>query len=189
MEAQGWTRTEKTVSIAAANTWGLLVTLPVVIAFGVWFVLRHGTTVLGELSVIEIILIVVMYLGLIFVHEGLHGVTWACFAPEHFKQIEFGFIKQQLTPYCWCGAPLTKGRYLLGSMMPGLVLGVLPCTAACLLGWPAWLWLGELMLLGAAGDLLISLKLLGCGGRGKELCCLDHPTECGLILFEKAIKK
>ena len=142
MEAQGWSRSLLTVSTARANGLGLLAVLPAAAAFAAWFILRNGVTMLTEVSVIEIILIAVLFAGLIFVHEGLRGVTWAIFAPKHFKEVEFGFSRQQLMPYCWCGAPLTGRQYLLGSLMPLAVLGVIPCMAACLVCWPAWLWLG-----------------------------------------------
>ena len=185
LREEGWRSRDLTVSIEKANRLGCLSMLPVCAAFAAWFILRNGFDMLREISTVELILVVLLSVALIFVHEGLHGVTWAAFAPEHFRQIEFGFIKEQLTPYCWSGAPLTRGKYLAGSLMPMLVLGVIPCALSCVLCWPAWLWLGEIMLLGACGDWLISLKLLGCRRGGRELCCLDHPTECGLIVFER----
>lgn len=185
LQKDGWSRRELTFSIAKANWLGMLTMLPVCAAFAAWFILRHGVQMLAEISIIELIFVVVLNFGLIFVHEGLHGVTWAAFAPKHFQQIEFGFIKEMATPYCWCGSPLSRGKYLLGGLMPGLVLGAIPCALSCILCWPAWLWLGELMLLGAAGDWLVALTLMAQRKHGKQLCCLDHPTECGLILFER----
>ena len=57
------------------------------------------------------------------IHEGIHGLTWGLLSPDGFSTIEFGLIKEYMTPYCYCGTPLTRGQYILGSMMPTLVLG------------------------------------------------------------------
>jgi len=185
MEEKGYTRRVLTVSIAKANAVGALVALVPAVAFTVWFILRNGTTAFLDLQMVEMLLIGILMFAMIIVHEGIHGLTWAIFSPMHMKQIEFGYIKEMLTPYCYCGAPLKRPAYLTGSLMPCILLGFVPCTVACLCSWTAWLLLGFVMILGAAGDLLISLKLVMVKRGKKELLCLDHPSECGLILFMK----
>lgn len=41
------------------------------------------------------------------------------------------------------------------------------------------------MMLGGGGDFMIIGKLLAYRGKGKEYVILDHPSELGLIIFEK----
>ena len=60
----------------------------------------------------DFVLIFLFCLLLIFVHELIHGITWAVFAKKGRKAISFGFIPQYLTPYCTCNEPLKKGEYI-----------------------------------------------------------------------------
>ena len=125
------------------------------------------------------------FIVLIFAHEGLHGLTWGIFAPEHLKSIEFGFIKEYLTPYCTCKETLRRGEYILGLLMPMLLLGILPSLIGVLTGSFFLLGLGLMMILGAGGDFTIFLKILFHRSIGRETLFLDHPTKVGLIVFER----
>ena len=58
------------------------------------------------------------------VHEGIHAIFWAMGTENHFKDIEFGFIKEKITPYCTSKAPLSKRMYILGSLMPMTIIGI-----------------------------------------------------------------
>ncbi len=46
-----------------------------------------------------VVFLVAMLVGVV-VHELIHGITWACFAPSGWKSISFGVIWKRLTPYC-----------------------------------------------------------------------------------------
>jgi hypothetical protein len=126
-----------------------------------------------------------VFIALVFVHEGLHGVTWALFAENGFKDIEFGLMKELLTPYCTCAAPLKKGQYILGALMPLIVLGLIPTAAGILSGSLFWTIIGLMMVLSAGGDMLIVLKLLLWKSGAAEQRFVDHPTLAGLAAFER----
>ena len=131
------------------------------------------------------LLYLIVFIALIFVHEGLHGVTWALFAENGFKDIEFGFMKELLTPYCTCAAPLKKGQYILGALMPLIALGLIPTAIGILAGSLLWLFIGLVMILSAGGDILIVLKLLRWRSEAAETRYVDHPTLAGLVAFER----
>lgn len=181
---QGYKRRELTVGIVWANVFAFILGIPVLAVSLFLFFLRNGAQHMG-LSLVEIITLVAAYAALVVVHELVHGITWACFAPNHWQDIEFGFMKEYLTPYCACGAPLTKGPYILGALMPLLLLGILPTAAAILLGSYWLLIIGFIMTISAGGDILIAWKLLTYRSRAKEIVYFDHPTQAGGVVFER----
>lgn len=180
---QGFERKDLTISIVFANVMAIALGLPFIIGFVWWYFARNGFK--GVLSPGEYLVFVIALLVLTVVHELIHGLTWGLAAPNRFKTIEFGFIKEALTPYCTCGEPLSRGTYILGSFMPGLVLGILPCVAAVFTESLLVLSVGLVMIIGAGGDFTIILKMLAYRSGGKKVIFLDHPTECGVIVFEK----
>ncbi len=133
----------------------------------------------------ETLLLFPVLLVLIVLHEGIHGLTWGCFAPSRLRAIEFGVIWKALMPYCTCAEPLTKRQYLLGCLMPTLVLGFGLSAAAAALGSPCLFSLSAIMILSGGGDVLIAWKLLLHRAPDAEVRYLDHPYECGLVAFER----
>ena len=119
------------------------------------------------------------------VHELIHGLSWSLFAEHHWKDIEFGFMKQYLTPYCTCGVPLEKGAYIFGALMPLILLGILPMIAGILCGSFGILLLGIIMADSAAGDIMIVWKILRYRSEAGTIVYIDHPTQAGGVIFEK----
>lgn len=183
LERQGYTAKDLTIGVVKANILAIVVMLPFIAAIFIAYVWVNDT--LGdELSLPELLLLLVSFLVLVVIHELIHGLVWGCCAPSRFKAIEFGVVWAALTPYCTCGEPLKKWQYLLGSAMPTLVLGFgLGAVAVCA-GQRFLLYLALLMTLGGGGDFCIIWKLLGYRPRGEVVYC-DHPCECGLVAFER----
>ena len=69
--------------------------------------------------------------------------------------------------------------------MPTIILGILPCIYAVVSGNAMCLAMGCLMILGGGGDMTIVLKMLLYHSDKKEKWYLDHPYECGMVVFEK----
>ena len=129
-----------------------------------------------------LVVLVAIITGIV-VHELIHGVTWACFAPSGWKSISFGVIWKMLTPYCHCSEPLRKRQYMLGAMMPCLVLGVVPAAVALTIGsLPLLVW-GIFFITAAAGDIWMTWLLTK--ERPGSLI-LDHPSEAGFYVLDDA---
>ena len=124
-------------------------------------------------------------LALLVLHEAIHGIVWGVFAENHRKDIEFGVIWSMLTPYCTCKSALTRPQYILGSLMPTLLLGFGLGAAAVAAGNLLLFFLAEVMVFGGGGDFLIVGKLLAFRTNHKNCIYMDHPTECGLVAFCK----
>lgn len=184
LERGGYTKTELTISVVKANIgalYGLIMTVP----FIVIYVLRYEGADFGRsrISASSGLTVLALLLLLTVVHELIHGVTWSRFT-KSFKDIEFGVIWKYLTPYCTCSEPLGKWQYITGALMPGLLLGIVPCIIGCIATDILFLAAGVLMTIAAGGDILIAKMILG-NKASKTALYLDHPTEVGLVVFQK----
>lgn len=183
---QGYKMTNLTIGIVKANVVVLLLAIPVVALGMLLFAWKNPISLLTPTPQGSL-LFIVLFAVLIVVHELIHGLTWSLFSEHHFKDIEFGFMKEFLTPYCTCKVPLSKGHYILGALMPCIILGILPTALGILLGSHLLFWIGIVMILSAGGDIMIVVKVLAHRREdgSKEVLVYDHPTQAGSMIFEK----
>lgn len=187
LAAKGYQETFFTIGIVKANAYTMLAAIPVTIGVFLLFFLcnRHregfGLT-LGFGGMLGFLLV---FLAAVVAHELIHGLTWACFAENGWKDIEFGFMVKYLTPYCTCAAPLKKGPYILGALMPLIVLGLIPTVISMFTGSFFLVLFGLVMILSAGGDVMIVLKLLRYKTGRLDILYYDHPTEAGGVIFER----
>ncbi|MCR5230436.1 MAG: DUF3267 domain-containing protein [Solobacterium sp.] len=182
LRQQGYVRHDLTVSIVKANVFSVFLLIPLAfIGYGGYYLVHH-TIEFGGMNPLVFFLLMLV---LIVVHELIHGISWSFFAPHGFKDIEFGIMMQYLTPYCTCLAPLKKSRYVFGSAMPLIILGILPMIAGIVLRNPAVLLMGIIMADGAAGDIMVIARVLGYKSNAEDIVYMDHPTEAGGVIFER----
>ena len=182
MRQQGYRRVDLVVDVVQANVMAVVVMLPFLAAAAVlFFALNPVGEVYIPLSGMALWLLA--FLVLVVLHEAIHGLTWGLMAPHGFKAIAFGVIWQMLTPYCTCNDGLKRWQYLLGGLMPTLILGFGLAGLATAQG-SLWLVsLAEVMILGGGGDFLVVLKMLRHPQKDGAVY-YDHPYECGLVVFE-----
>ena len=181
---QGYRRVELTVSIVKANVFAVVLLIPLlIVGLGLFFLLNHNMNKAPEMM--NPILFLVLLFAMIVVHELIHGLSWSLFAENRWKDIEFGFMKQYLTPYCTCGVPLRKGAYIFGALMPLVLLGILPMIVGILADNLGLLLLGVILADAAAGDILIVWKILRFRSEAGTVVYIDHPTQAGGVIFEK----
>ena len=182
--AQGYRRHDLTVGLVYANVMAIVLCTPLIVLLCAAFFACNasGTITMGIAGFWLWLLVLVV---LIVVHELIHGITWAIFAPNHWKTVEFGFIVAYFTPYCTCGEPLKRYQYVIGALMPTLLLGIVPAIYAIASGSLPWLLTGCMMVLGGGGDLTIVLRLLRYHSGGTDTVYIDHPYAAGVIAFER----
>ncbi|MDY4167361.1 MAG: DUF3267 domain-containing protein [Fournierella sp.] len=182
MRQQGYRRVDLVVDVVQANVMAVVVMLPFLAAAAVlFFALNPVGEVYIPLSGMALWLLA--FLVLVVLHEAIHGLTWGLMAPHGFKAIAFGVIWQMLTPYCTCNDGLKRWQYLLGGLMPTLILGFGLAGLATAQG-SLWLFsLAEVMILGGGGDFLVVFKMLR-HPQKEGAVYYDHPYECGLVVFE-----
>ena len=184
--SQGWHTADLTVGMVYANVMAILLGLPIILFLLILYLLRlfYGPeSAAASWRGADFVLIFLFCLLLIFVHELIHGITWAVFAKKGRKAISFGFIPQYLTPYCTCNEPLKKGEYITGALMPTLLLGFLPAAGAIVTGSAVLFCISAVMIFAGGGDLTIVLKLLRYKTESSEALYLDHPYQAGLVVF------
>ncbi len=182
MEQHGYTRRNLTISMGKANLFAVLLFILLFIAgYGLNYLI-NGSIGFGDFS---LLFFIVAFVVLIVVHELIHGLFWSLFTPNHFKDIEFGIMKPSMSPYCTCLAPLEKTQYIIGTVMPLLLLGILPMSAGIVMNNTNLLFMGIVMAVSAAGDILIICRLLGYRSKGGETVYMDHPTKAGCVVFER----
>ena len=112
LEDKKYERHDFLVSIEKANTTAALLPLPFVIIFVILYLLLGNKLVYDDFSNNLIWFIILSFISL-FIHEGLHGITHAIFAKNHFKDVSFGFVLSKITPYCTCRACEKKYQYII----------------------------------------------------------------------------
>ncbi len=117
----------------------------------------------------------------VIVHEGIHGVSWAIFGKKPLHAIKFGFQWKTITPYAHCKEPMEVNAYRLGTVMPGVVLGLIPALVGIGTGAGSWLMFGLIFTTAAGGDFLILWLLRGVQA-GKQV--EDHPTQAGCYVLD-----
>lgn len=183
LESRGYSKKDLTVSTVKANVLGTLAGVIVASPIAAVFLITGGIQTFSDSPVALMIMFPAFVLSIV-VHELLHGTGWALFAKNGFKNIAFGVVWSALMPYCTCKVPLRKGPYILGLVLPLIILGIIPGILACVFGSYALLIYGLLMTVCAGGDLLVLFLIIRSHLKG-DVLFLDHPTDVGLVGFVK----
>ena len=193
LNEKGYTRRDCLLSVKTANITGNLVMLVPVAILCVIYVIANGFNFMPKAAIAQygglaplygLLAFLVSIAGLV-VHELIHGIFWAMGARRGWKDVQFGFIKKNLTPYCTCLSPIKKPIYIIGALMPMMILGIGVSIVAILMGNPFIMLFGIVHVFGGAGDILIIAMVLKEKVEGRDVLIFDHPYDCGFILFEK----
>lgn len=111
-------------------------------------------------------------------HEALHGVghVWG---EASWDDVQVGVHWRALTPFASCKVPTRVGSYRTAVALPALVLGGLPLAGGLATGFWLATFYGFLMLVAAAGDLLM-LWISRVVPEGTWV--QDHPSEIGYVI-------
>lgn len=182
MIRQGFTRRDLTIDMNKANLFAILLVIPFsVVGLGVYYLVHRKL----DFSSISLGGVAIAILALTVVHELIHGACWSIFTPHHFRDVAFGIMQSTFTPYCVCLVPLKKGQHVFGTVMPLILLGIVPMIVGIAIGNLGVLLVGIFMCVGAAGDILIIRMVLGYRSCANEVVYMDHPTDAGGVVFER----
>ncbi len=182
MQQEGYKMKTIIINTQQAKSLCLLIMLPFM-ALAFWIYYHVNGFDLDCLSWGFLVVLIVLISCLIILHELIHGITWAIFAKNHFRAIDFGIIWSNLSPYCTCSNPLKKWQYLLGVVMPTLVLGCGGVVAAVMTNQLLLFFAAEYLILSGGGDFQLILRSI-LNDKQESVYC-DHPYECGFVVFEK----
>jgi hypothetical protein len=153
--------------------------------FGEWlfhFIWVHRTPVIS--MVIPMWVKVVSIILAVVIHELIHGVVFAIYAPNGFRSVSFGFNPSLAAFYCHCEQPLKVKHYKRAGIAPLIILGLIPLLFGFFTGVAWFKTFGLLLTIGGFGDLLIYFKLLKVN---RNIYILDHPDKLGFIILDKNV--
>lgn len=119
--------------------------------------------------------------ALIVLHELLHAVGWLLAGRLRLREIRFGFSWRALAPYTHVRVPLPARAYRIGTVLPGIVTGVLPGVIALLTGSGVVMLISALMIVSAVGDLLVLWTIREVD---PDSLVIDHPSAIGCYVRE-----
>ena len=187
----GYEAKDLTIGLVYANVMAFVLAMPIIGCFAAVYMINNSEQFL-EFSIsidanlyIKLAIAFIILFLLVVAHELIHGITWSMFTKKGWKSISFGFIAKYMTPYCTCDEALKKGQYIIGGLMPTIILGIFPAIVSVLTASLILFEISILMILLGGGDLTITMKLLMFRAQNKEVLCIDHPYRAGLVAFVK----
>lgn len=174
----GYVEVPKTMSMALANTIGMIMSL-CISAICLLIFLKFAT--LDDLKRMSIPILIMGTLILTVVHELMHGIPWALFCKNKFKSIKFGVKWKYLTPYCHCKEILKLSHYTIGVAMPLIITGIIPYIISVITVDINLLIISLAMIAGASGDIIMLFMV--CREKGSLVC--DYPDRYGCIVYRK----
>lgn len=182
-----------TIDLKTANIFSLFLMIPIALFYGLpYYWLWHSSSVFNDfkefLTRLDshfpgfIVMLVVLVIFGIIAHEIIHGITWAKYAEHGFKSIKFGVLWQMLTPYCHCKEPMMIKHYILGALMPTIILGILPAFVGVITGNLGLMIFAGLMTLAGSGDFMIVYTLRN---ENSNSWVQDHPSEAGCYVYRQ----
>jgi len=127
----------------------------------------------------RIVFLIICILG-IFIHEMIHGFFWGIFIKKKFNGIKIYFHKKYYTFVCECKNVLSKKQFIIGTIMPLIILGFIPLIISFVfLNRPIFVF-GILYIAAAGGDILITFKLL----KNKNIKWIKSSDD-GILLMYK----
>jgi hypothetical protein len=86
--------------------------------------------------------------------------------------------------YCHIDVPMKKRPYIIGAVMPLLLLGIIPTVVSIVIGSVFWLVFGVIFIVCAIGDIMIMWEIRN---EPSDTLIYDHPTEAGCVVYHKTI--
>lgn len=178
LSENGYKETIITMSALRANIMAMVITVPIVIVCLIVYMMIR----IGSQGVVEIpgLFLVLLFVGIV-IHELIHGLTWAFYSKKKWKAIRFGVIWKYVSPYCTCDECLSYKAYLLGGIMPTIVLGIIPYVISLFTGNFLLFMFAICLIMGGGGDIYIMLLIR----KYKNAIFIDHPNLIGCVVFEK----
>lgn len=187
----GYVKEERFIDLYKANIFALLLFIPIILLYVLPFYLiwgRNESPFVFIKNMLEITSLSSALLGVlvvvigVVVHELIHGITWSCYIKNGFRSIKFGVLMKMLTPYCHCKEPLRVKQYIIGALMPSIILGIIPIIYAWFSGNTNILLFAIFFTASAAGDFMI-VQLIW--REDMRSLVLDHPSEAGCFIYKK----
>ncbi|MGB1286604.1 MAG: DUF3267 domain-containing protein [Aggregatilineales bacterium] len=124
-----------------------------------------------------------VFVIMIVLHELIHAIGWKVAGGLRWQDLKFGFSWRGLSPYCHAKAPMTAQAYRVGTILPGIITGLIPALTGIITHDSFLTFLGAILIAGAVGDLYVLWIIRKVSS---DVLLLDHPSQAGcIVLHEK----
>lgn len=176
---EGYEPQKKTISILWANVLAIVL----FVVFGMLgvvalFLLWGGENVRFN-STLMFWFLLCFLIGIV-IHELIHGLTWIGLTRKGFRHLKFGMMTGAV--YCHIDVPMKKRHYVIGALMPLILLGIVPTIIGICVGSLLWTLVGVALISGAAGDIMIVWAIRK---EPADALVYDHPSEAGCLVYHK----
>ena len=179
---EGFEPQKKTISMLSANLLAIALFVVVGALLGIPYLYFYGADELASWNTIFPWFLLLLLVGIV-VHELVHGITWLLFTHKGFNHLSFGFLPGGV--YCHIDVPMPKRQYVIGALMPLLLVGIVPTLVAFCVGSLLWLLLGIVFIVSAAGDMMIVWAIRN---EPTDVLVYDHPSEAGCYVYHKTVQ-
>lgn len=131
----------------------------------------------GNVSIL--VLLLILFISIVL-HELIHGLTLVNFVSNGSKSIKYGFNLKYFVPFSTCKEAMQIKHYIIGLLMPAIILGFIPCIIATIIQSSGFLVYGIIMTFAGGGDFIITKLLIN---EPKTDFVLDHPSKVGCYIY------
>jgi hypothetical protein len=177
------------INMVYATIFSLFVLIFSVIIFGIpyYFIWAYNSEIKLFPILIDtmhrIIFICICIFGL-FLHELIHGLFFGIFAKDGFKSIKIYFEKNVFTFICYCQNELKIKHFRIGTIMPLIIIGIIPTILAIIIGNTPLLIFGILYISASGGDILIIKRIFN---KNKNDLILCRKGEVGFNIIKNNV--
>lgn len=145
--------------VARHGMWLTAGSVAVLFAADLLIQLVLGNSLTFSLSVWDVLAVIVGYIVLIVVHELFHLVGFRLFAGVPWRKMVVGVNLRLGIAYATTDEWMTNRAIRKALLLPFWMTGVIPALVGLYLADGVWLWLGGLLIGGAAGDFAMYREL------------------------------
>jgi len=138
--------------------------------------------VFGDRNIVIILMTFLVFIFGLVIHELIHGFFWSFFTERKMKSIKFGLMWNVLMPYCSFLGPLSRQHFLIGTLAPLIIMGILPSFFALLTGNDYLELFGITFTIAASGDIFIAFKIIK---KKKNSLIVDSSDQLGLTIINR----
>jgi len=174
-----------TIESSKANLLGLMFLIPAILLFGLpFYYLWHqqidfqSEILMLKSNIFTILLVLLLFMA---IHELLHALAYLILTRGDYKNISFGIIWKNFTPYCHYANPISVFQYRIAVITPAVFTGFLPLIYALFVGDFKVFAFGIIFIMGAIGDFIILWIIRN---EASKTMLKDHPEEIGCIILD-----
>lgn len=140
----------------------------------------------ADLKNINLVILLVFYVGYMFLHELLHSLGYVL-NKASFKKIVYGAYLEKGVLYCLCKQNISKRNICISILFPFTFIGVITYVIAIFYNLPTLLYLSILNISGCSGDLIMFFYLLKLN-KDIEFTEFDNPIQFAIHSSEDVSK-